>query len=387
MKAHVLRHARVWLAVLLLLSILLNATWVALNAGALRDYGSFIAAGKASSTSDNPYGVYENTFRVRYGDFDVDTPNLNPPVSIYPFKALAQIDPYAGKTLLNLSSIAVFAGVIAALMRAYPDKRTPMMLLWALSLAGFWHAIELGQVYMPLLAAVTAAWLLQDRRPVLAGLLIGLTIALKPNFVVWPLLLLLGGDRKTGAAALATAAGISAIPLLIDGPRVYRQWLEASQDFGGLELPGNSAIVAMFARAGLPEAGIAVSVALALALAVWAWRSGASKQELSAAGITGALLLGPITWSGYSLFVLPVLLSRQWGNWERATATLLAFPFWLVLLLMLTNQVTYMLLGPVYGWGLLIMLGLIAGDTYRRKHPAAQDAATPATGEPAALAA
>lgn len=388
MKTHVLRHARAWLGVLLVLSILVNALWVGLNVGKLRDYGSFIAAGKAVRTGDNPYGTFEDTFRVNYGDFDVDSPNLNPPASIYTFRALALIDPYLGKTMLNLASIAIFGGVLAALFRAYPEKRTPLMLLWAVSLAGFWHAVELGQIYAPLLAATTFAWLLQDRRPLLAGLLIGLTIAIKPNFVVWPLLLLLGGDRRTSLSALAAAAGISIIPLALEGPQVYRQWIEASREFGGLEMPGNSAVVAILARAGLPEAGVVTSVAIVIGLAAWAWRSGASKQELSAMGILGTLMLGPITWAGYSIFALPVLLSRPWGGWERASAAFLAFPFWLLMLLMLLNPVTYVLIGPMYGWGILILFGLVAGDSYRRLRRAPQNAAAPASpDERAAIAA
>lgn len=387
MESVLKRQANAWLRILIVIGILLNGAWVAANVGKLRDYGSFIAAGKALALGDDPYGSYEDTFRARYDGVSFDSPNLNPPVSVYPFRALASFDPYAGKAVVNTVSVLLFAGVIAALMRAYPEKRTPMVALWCLSLAGFWHAIELGQIYIPLLAAVTAAWLLQDRRPLLAGILIGLAVAMKPNFVVWPLLLLLGGDRRTSIGALTTAAGISAIPLVLAGPEIYRQWLDASRAFPGLELPGNSAIVAIFARAGLEEAGLAVSAAVVLALAGWAWKFRPSKHELSAAGILGTLLLGPISWAGYSLFALPILFSRPWGGWERAVAVSLAFPFWAVLLLMPINSLTHFLVGPVYGWGLLILGALMAGDTYRRLRARHEAAATGFEEQRAALAA
>jgi hypothetical protein len=366
MKPRVRIYARVLISVVLAMSLLLQLVWVAVNVGDLRDYGSFIAAGKAVEDGDNPYGVYEDTYRTTYANFELDLPNLNPPISVYAFQALAAVDPATGKAVLNAASVLLYAAVIVALVRRYPDKRTPLVLLWALSLAGFWHVIELGQVYVPLLAAVTAAWLLQERQPLLAGVLVGLAIALKPNFAVWPLLLLLSGERRTSLSALGTAAGISAIPLLLDGPQIYRHWLEASTDFGGIEMPGNSAIVAIFARAGLDALGWAASALLVGALAVYALKARASKQELAAAGIVGALLLGPITWSGYSLFALPVLMARPWGGWERASAAFLAFPVFVLLALMPMNGVTWFIVGPVYGWGLLILLGLLGNDAVAR---------------------
>lgn len=387
MNTRVLAYSRALLVVMLLLGMVLNAMWLGVNITKLRDYGSFIAAGKAATRGENPYGTYEETFRVHYYRFDVDSPNLNPPISIYPFQLLARVDWHAGKAALDIVSITIFAGVVLALLKAYPEKRTPLMLLWIASLAGVWHSMELGQIYMPLLAATTAAWLMLDRRPLLAGVLIGLAIVFKPNFAVWPALLLLGGDRKTSISAFATAAGISAIPLIVDGPGVYRQWLEASRDFAGLEMPGNSAIIAIFARIGLDGVGVVASIATAVGLAAYALKGGASKRDLSALGILGALLLGPITWSGYSLFALPILMSRRWGGWEKASAAFFAFPVWLLLALMMTNTVTYVLIGPIYGWGLLILFALYAADAYRRLRPSPQNEAAPSSDERAALVA
>nr|ART40090.1 K409 [uncultured bacterium] len=361
---------RVLAASLLVLALLLNLLWVAYSVGDLRDYGSFIAAGEAKSDGDDPYGVYEDTYRTTYQGKDVDLPNLNPPVSVYAFQALAEVNPGLGKGAVVAASIGLYACVIVLLVRRYPDKRTPLVILWAVSLAGFWHTLELGQVYIPLLAAFTGAWLLQDRRPILAGVLLGLTIALKPNFALLPVLLLIGGERRSSLSALATAAAVSALPLLLDGTAIYRQWLDASRDFAGLEMPGNSALVAMFTRTGLVEVGYVVSVALVAALLVYAKRGGATREQLMAAGVIGALLLGPITWSGYTLFALPVLMARRWGNWERTAAALLAVPVPLVLILMPLNTLTAVLIGPLYGWGLLILLGLAARDAWMQRFAA-----------------
>ncbi len=38
------------------------------------------------------------------------------------------------------------------------------------------------------------------------------------------------------------------------------------------------------------------------------------------------LLVGPLTWVGYTLFMLPLLLSRRWARWEIAVAVTMLVP-------------------------------------------------------------
>jgi hypothetical protein len=347
---------------LLVLALLLNLLWVAVNVGDLRDYGSFIAAGKAIEDGDNPYGVYEYTYIAHLGGQDIDSPNLNPPASLYAFRLMAEVNPYTGKLLLNIATSISFVLVVLALLRDAGRKLTPGLALWLVSLAGFWHIIELGQIYFPLLAALTCAWIVQDKRPLLAGLLIGLTIAIKPNFAVWPMLLFLAGDRKTSISAFATAAGVSVLPLVSFGTDVYSQWLKASSEFSGGAIPNNASIISIFARAGLTEVGLVASACVLLLAAFWAFVARPSRREAAAAGLVIALALGPITWSGYTLFALPVLLDRSWRGCERAAAATLVVPVPIVLILGIAGTAGNLLVGSVYGWGLLILLGLLARD-------------------------
>jgi hypothetical protein len=378
---------RVLAGSLLVLAIALNLLWVAMNVGDLRDYGSFIAAGKAASRGDNPYAVYEDTYVAHLDGDEIDLPNLNPPISLYAFEGLSKVDPGLGKGTIVALSAGLYAAVIVMLLRRYPEKRTPLVLIWAVSLAGFWHTLELGQVYIPLLAAITGAWLLQDHRPLLAGVLLGVAIAIKPNFALLPLLLFIAGEQRISLSSLGTAAGLSAVPLLLDGPSVYRQWLEASRAFAGLEMPGNSSLLAISARAGVSELGYAASALLVIAMAAFAYRVRRSTERLFAAGLVGALLLGPISWSGYTLFVLPVLIARPRQRWELAAAALLAVPVPFVLGIMPLNVLSEVLIGPLYGWGLLILLGLLVRDAWLRRRPAVDYVTVRPVDEPEALAA
>ena len=76
------------------------------------------------------------------------------------------------------------------------------------------------------LAGVSAWILLERKKEIWAGILIGLVVAMKPNFAVWPALLLLSGTYRPALASIATVAVVSAIPLAVFGPEIYRQWLD-----------------------------------------------------------------------------------------------------------------------------------------------------------------
>ena len=293
-------------------------------------------------------------------------PNLNSPISIYPFRLISGIDPSTAKLVLQISSLLLYAGIMLALLRANRQNVTPLIIIWTFAIAGLWHTIGLGQIYVLILAAVTGAWLLQPRHPLIAGLLLGLVVAIKPAFLIWRVLLFLSGDRKISLSATATAAGFSLVPLLLEGPEIYRQWLSASSAFSGLEMPGNGSLIAMAGRLGLPWLGLVASGLLVAGLAVWAHLQHPTLRQISAAAILGALILEPITWAGYSLFALPVLLSRRWFAWEWAVALLLCVPVGLAFDYATLNQAANVLLGSLYGWALLIVFGLLGVDAIRR---------------------
>src|SRR5438045_2456951 len=80
---------------------------------------------------------------------------------------------------------------VGLLMAAYPDKRNLLVLLAVVSLAGVWHMVWYLQLYAPLILAITCSWLLMRRGNLLiAGVMLGLVVAVKPNFGVVILALL-----------------------------------------------------------------------------------------------------------------------------------------------------------------------------------------------------
>src|SRR3712207_6811803 len=194
----------------------------------LWDFGSFVASGRAASEGLNPYGIYPLTLRVELPGFESWNPNLNPPISALLFQAFDVADPHVAYQIWRWISVVFYAAAVLLLVSRFSDRlQAVCVALWCFALAGFWDTLFLGQIYLPLVFAGIAAWLLLERGAGLwAGILIGIVVAIKPNFLVWPVLLFLSGHYRPSIVACVTAGIISLIPLVIYGPEVYRQWIE-----------------------------------------------------------------------------------------------------------------------------------------------------------------
>jgi hypothetical protein len=213
-------------------------------------------------------------------------------------------------------------------MAAYPDKCTLMVVLAVLSLAGVWHMVWYLQLYAPLILAITCAWLLMRRGNLLmAGVMLGLVVAIKPNFGIVILALLAARHFKVALPALGTAATISAIPLLIDGPLIYQQWLELITSFKGLVWTSNASVVSAGARFGSPVIGYTLAAIALLLVLYWQWRFRPPVLQSTAAAITAAVLIGPVSWAGYTLFLLPYLFSQRWDGRLWTAVVMLDMPF------------------------------------------------------------
>jgi hypothetical protein len=101
--------------------------------------------------------------------------------------------------------------------------------------------------------------------------------------------------------------------------------------------------------------------------AFYAWRWRLTAREATAWSVMLTLFVGPLTWVGYTLFMLPLLLSRRWAAWEIAVAATMLVPAGL-------------------GWpageirlaGIVMLSGLVLNDTLqaRRAESAAPVKAT-----------
>ncbi|MGE5596427.1 MAG: glycosyltransferase family 87 protein [Hyphomicrobiales bacterium] len=367
------RLATLALAVGLVLLIAHGISWSTRDGRGLLDWGSFWASGDAANHGKDPYGVYPDTFRV--GPGAMPAPNLNPPISVYPLQLAAKFDVHHGETAWIAASLAGALVAIVLLYRAYPRSGV-VGILWALAFAGLWHTVELGQIYVPLLLAATGAWLLlRDRDDWRAGLLIGFVVAIKPQFVAWPILLLLARHPRSASASFATAAVLSAVPFVLEGPEIYRQWLDATPPILPANLfPGNSSILSVAGRLHAGRAGLVLSALVFAAVAGVVFRRRPDRMAVSAAGLILAFLLGPISWPGYSLLLLPVFFTAGWQATFPA-ALLMVFPYSEVLKLQDAGQPAAFLAASIYFFAAVLLAATLLreprllGSAARRPEP------------------
>ena len=197
--------------------------------------------------------------------------------------------------------------------------------------------INLGQAHNGFLtAALIGAALVQlDRRPILAGVLIGL-LAYKPQFgLLIPLVLVASGRWRAFAAAAATVALMTLAVTLVFGNEVWTAffastkftrvvvleqggtgWFKIQSVFAWVRMWGGSVAIAYAAQ-------ITLVLALAAAL-IWLWRSTAA-YPLKAAGLLIASLLATPYSLDYDLMVLaPAIaylcadgLARGFASYEK----------------------------------------------------------------------
>ncbi len=349
--------ARVSLYVLVGLNILLQVL-ISWPQESLRDFGTFYESGRAALDGRNPYEIHEQSYRVTIKHFDGANPNLNPPASLLVFAPMSLFEPHVTLRVIWWGSLIAFIAILLTLNRIYRPPGGKWLVLWALSMPGFWGTIMLGQIYVALLVAAAAAWVLQDRgRLVAAGLLIGLVAAFKTNFLVWPVLLLIAGHWRTAIPAFGSFAVLSTLPVLFFGSEIYPQWIELimNDDPSRILWVTNMSVVAYASRLGLPWLGKAVAVGILLGLAWWAWRNRPGARDAGLVALIASLLASPVAWIHYGLFLLPPLFATAWTRAMVAGALLLATPRIVADGLFYGPTWMEITLGSLYIWGLLAL--------------------------------
>ncbi len=384
-----LKQLGVWLCgSLLFLNIVLNSIWVLTSRVGLKDLGSFLHSGAAYREHVNPYS-YQSWLLPH--PISPEALNLNPPISVYLFANLTRLPSGLVGTLFFIGSLFLFALAVWMLLSAYRDKRQLIVILAIASFAGVWQMLWYLQIYAPLILGATAAWLLLRRGDmVLAGIVLGLVAAIKPNFAVVLICLLAARYPRVALPGLATAAAVSAIPLLIDGPTIYRQWLELTLNFHGVTWTSNASLVSIGARLHLPLLGYAMSAVLLLGTLAWQWRLKPELMDCMAVAVMAAVLLGPVSWAGYTLFLLPLLLSRPWNSSMWVVVLLLDAPFapgQIVAPIGLhfaplvsgpaVNLLVHGIVGSVYAWAALLLLYRLVQEQRRSKASRSDILATP----------
>ncbi len=298
--------------------VLLAVSVISANhlANAPKVFGTFWASGNAANHHQNPYAIQPETFRVYIPALNLHTldPNLNPPCLLPIFQALARIPIPAAARVFTAISFLIFALSGALLVGNIPEMKNKQA-LWILVSAPAIYTILIGQIYALLLLLSVCMWLAMRRNAVgAAAVFLGASIAIKPIFAIWLLIIALRGIRALAWRAAVAAVAFTLFPVAIYGPHVFRQWFAAAaHDQHYLYLP-NISLYAIGQRIGVPTTG-AIAALLVFILCVYvALRGRLSEPSSHILGIVCSCLCAPLSWYVYLIAAYPWLVERPWNR-------------------------------------------------------------------------
>ncbi len=317
---------RAYSLILLGLSVLVFAGWIAASDGLIdrngqpigTDFSNVYAAGTLTwqGRSADAYepALQHAAEKVVFDGREVPFYGWHYPPFFFAIAFLVAAVPYAWGLAIWL--VASFAAYLAAIRAILPRRET--LLVAAAFPAVF---VNVGHGHNGFLTAALLGgalhWL--DRKPWLAGVLIGL-LAYKPQFgILIPIALLAGGRWRTIGAAATTVAALIAISFALLGSGIWHAfadsmnftqtvvleqggtgWQKIQSIFSAVRAWGASVPIAYAAQASL-------FAALAATLA-WLWHSDAAFELKAAALALGSLLATPYVLD-YDLVVLAVAIA------------------------------------------------------------------------------
>jgi hypothetical protein len=264
------------------------------------DFVSFYAAGKlalagtpALAYDQAAHFLTEQRFTVEGSPYQFF---FYPPVFLLLFAPLALLPYYVAFYVFEIAALAAFLFIMRWIVRE-PGW------LWAgpvLAFPAIFWTLGLGQNAFLTAALFGGFTLLIDRRPWLAGMLLGL-LCYKPHFgLLAPVALVCGGHWRAFLAAGATVAGLVLLSVALFGAETWQAYLSAFAgsdavyssgriDYAGIVTPFGAARLLGFAPLAsyLVQAIFTAGMALLVARA-W-WRQ--TNRSLRAATLLSATLL------------------------------------------------------------------------------------------------
>jgi hypothetical protein len=318
-------RARGYSLILLGLCAFALAGWIALSDGLIdrngkplgTDFSDVYAAGSLT-WQGRPAEAYQPVLqhaaeKAIFGGREVPFYGWHYPPFFFAVAFVVAAVPYAWGLAIWLA--ASFAAYLAAIRAILP---APQTLLVAAAFPAVFINIGHGQNGFLTAALLGGALHWLDRRPWLAGVLIGL-LAYKPQFgVLIPVALIASGRWNTIGGAIATVAALIAVSWATLGAGVWHAFADSMNFTQTVVLEqGNTGwekIQSIFSAARMWGANVptayAVQGALLVTLVVtiaWLWHSDAAFELKASALATGSLLATPYVLD-YDLVVLAVAI-------------------------------------------------------------------------------
>ncbi|ABE41453.1 conserved hypothetical protein [Rhodopseudomonas palustris BisB5] len=282
--------------------------------------------------------------------FGADTPFYGwhyPPFLMFVAAPLAMLPYPSALAIWQIATLLMYLGMLALVLRlasrgqGVDPPQQKLWLLLALASPAAFVNISHGHNGFLTAALIGTALALLDRRPMVAGVLIGL-LSYKPQFgVMIPLVLIATWRWRAFVSAALTVLALALATTFAFGFEVWRAFFEAMPftqkvvlEQGGT---GWHKIQSVFAWVRMWGGGVqlayaiqgAVMVTLAAAL-VWLWRSRAAYSLKAAALIVASILATPYSLDYDFVALAPAIaflaahgLARGFAPWEKTALALL----------------------------------------------------------------
>ncbi len=322
----------------------------------------------------NPYGLFdpEQHFafqRAYFADPGIDVYGWHYPPFFLAIAALLASMPYL--VALAVWQVSSFAFYLSAMRAIAPPSKALMFV--AIGFPAVFVTVGHGHNAFLTAGLLGFGLFFLDRRPLLAGVLIGL-LAYKPQFgLIVPVVLLLGGHWRATAAATITVFAMSAAVTLWLGPGIWAAFLEGAEFTKTVILEQGvtgwhkiqstfSALRSFGAPVDVAYAGQAmVTLAVIATLALIVWRK-TDARLIAALAAAGALLATPYCLD-YDMTILGVAIvfaaahgvEKGFAPWEKS---LLALVWVTPLFARVVMQWTHIPLGVLSTGALFAFLSL-----------------------------
>jgi hypothetical protein len=195
-----------------------------------------------------------------------------------------------------------------------------------------------------LLLGVLAQW---DKRPVLAGIMLGV-LSVKPQLVLlMPLVLVMTGRWRCLAAAAATVAAMAALTTVLYGPAIWQGYLTEAVPFQNVVMTkGTGLMLGMMPTAfinarlmGAPDAvawGLqAMTSAIALAAVIWTFHKRRDPMLSNAMLLAASLLVVPYSFNYDMAALIAVLAQMRFRPDNTRVDTAMILIVWMLPVLMM----------------------------------------------------
>jgi hypothetical protein len=288
--------------------------------------------------------------------------NLNPPVILPLFRLFAMIDPQVGQSVWLFVSAAIY---LSGVWLLYRQGIAGVKVVWLLTVPFVFSGLGVGQIYVLQFALGVGIWFaVRSDREMWAALLLGILVAMKPNFAIWGFVAFFAGHHRPALVAGAIALALSLVPAVLYGPHIYWEWKAAvALDRHNL-LPNDVSFHGFFYRFGIPGASIVVAAVLFWVLA-WAYRFKPSLHDLTPVALISAVLCSPLAWIDYTVVVFPFVVDERWRK-PMLVAVILTYGVVIAAQAVGTNSVLLFLASAACVAPVLLMLVHFVGSAGNR---------------------